>query len=857
MVFYSVRFACAMLTCLIISPTLFGQPRVDALGDPLPEGAIARVGTTRMRHFSFPDRLCFGLGCMAWSPDGKMIATTSFFSGRVGAQAKLWDANGKTLSVLENNELYGPSFIRFSPNNKTLAAAGREKIILWDVATGRELGQLLGHATEVDALAYQEAGNTIVSVSADGVVLWWDAATRKTVREWHILAKEPKKNDKGEPFDMRIYNARFSNDGTILALEKWWTADKGFRRAGATMAIVFDLKARKELWREDTNGYGCTFAFTSDGKRLVMSGGSISLRDTPTGNQLALMKEIGNAWGMDYSPNGKTVAIATGGGIAFWSPNDKVPLRHYPINESSTAPSYSPDGKRVAVSSSLTFRILDADNGKPVVLWPGFAFGDSSKLPLSVNGRSLFAPVYDPTAWAYHTAAIDTATWRQVSALKDESKKFPGFQSATPDQTMCVARDGKHRDALVDMKTGKVLTRLDAPDVASQLHQGFFSTRATMYVKHDLSQRNENNTLEETDTLFAIPSGKRLCQLRLKDWTFAWTFSADESRVAFVEWTTGIIRVHATDDGKLVWKSAPVQGKWRWVWSALALSPDGNLLAAQTENAGVVQVWDLKTGKLHRSLTPGVREFHSACLAWSPDNRVLAVGGFDNTVQLWEVASGQIRREFRGHMGPARCLTYLPDGELLVSGSEDATLLVWKTLPDKKTGDSLSADALAALWENLRAEASRASEALAELRQAPKSAVPFLAKHLQPESAADANQVSLWLRDLDSKNFEVRDKATKELEHLGELARDAIRKELAVDHSVEMRRRLERLLEKANHPTLSRLRCLRAIEVLETLASPEAIRILERVALGNPDGILTIESRAVVERLKTKGLVVK
>jgi WD40 repeat protein len=93
---------------------MLAQSRVDALGDPLPEGAIARVGTTRMRHFSLPDKLCFGLGCIAWSPDGKMIATTSFASGRVGVQACLW-STGKPLCPLEKNESHGQASPAFRP----------------------------------------------------------------------------------------------------------------------------------------------------------------------------------------------------------------------------------------------------------------------------------------------------------------------------------------------------------------------------------------------------------------------------------------------------------------------------------------------------------------------------------------------------------------------------------------------------------------------------------------------------------------------------------------------------------------------------------------------------------------------
>ncbi|MFL5243585.1 MAG: WD40 repeat domain-containing protein [Gemmataceae bacterium] len=216
-----VRFVTAVLACLIFAPAAPSQRRVDALGDPLPEGAIARLGTTRMRHFGSPDHYCWGIGCIAWSPDGKMIVTTSY-ADKIGIEARLWEAaTGKPLSVLENNLRYGPSLVRFAPDSKTIAAAARDRIVLWDAATGKELGQLVGHQDTVDSLVFQDGGRTIVSVSRDGIVHWWDVAGRKTIRRWQPLADEPKKTDKGEPILSRgIREACFSADGKTLPLAR-------------------------------------------------------------------------------------------------------------------------------------------------------------------------------------------------------------------------------------------------------------------------------------------------------------------------------------------------------------------------------------------------------------------------------------------------------------------------------------------------------------------------------------------------------------------------------------------------------------------------------------------------------------
>jgi WD40 repeat protein len=710
----AARSVPAVLAFLAVTPALLAQSKVDTLGDPLPDGAIARVGTTRMRHFSLPDKLCFGIGCIAWSPDGKMIATTMFASGRVGVQARLWEAStGKALSSLENNENYGPSFVRFSPDSKTLAAAGGSKVVLWDAATGKELGRF-GHTAEVDTLAFQDGGKTIVSVSGDGAVHRWDVASRKEIRTWQTLAKEPKANEKGEPFETQIYNSCFSNDGKSLAFEKWWTAGKGFRRSGSTMAMVFDVDARKELWREDTGGYGCAFAFAPDGKRLAMAGKGCQffLFDVATGRQLSKGPATGlMPFGLAFAPDGKSVAIHWFAGLVFWSLDDKkAPLREIKSDseirlDGGTTPTFSPDGKLLAVSTSvsthMSFRVLDAASGKPAVYWPSndfLSWGD--QLRFAADGRILH----------FGRKGIDTGTWTVKWEAEDPErrKKFnlnaklangqdagkildlwfpdPDFRAANSDYSLCVAKNGEHANSLLDLKTGKVLAKLDRPDPGLERCSGLFSPRSTLYVVRDWDSVYKDGKVREVNTIFAIPAGKRLCRLPTEYGTSDWTFSADESRVGFFENHTGTIHVYETATGKLTGKLGETDSNWKWIYAALALSPDGKKLAVWREDLkGKVQIWDVQAGKHHWLALEKIEKGHvAACLAWSPDSRMLAVGGLDNSVRLWEVASAQVRREFVGHLAQARVLAFSPDGEFLVSGSEDTTLLVWQTPSDKK-----------------------------------------------------------------------------------------------------------------------------------------------------------------------------
>jgi hypothetical protein len=98
----------------------------------------------------------------------------------------------------------------------------------------------------------------------------------------------------------------------------------------------------------------------------------------------------------------------------------------------------------------------------------------------------------------------------------------------------------------------------------------------------------------------------------------------------------------------------------------------------------------------------------------------------------------------------------------------------------------------------------------------------------------------------------VRQGATQELEKLGEAAEVALRTALTQKPALEPRRRIESLLEKLRTPSGDQLRQLRAIQVLEYAATPEARRLLETLAKGAEGGPLTREAQASCQRLSKR-----
>src|SRR5262249_47300265 len=90
-----------------------------------------------------------------------------------------------------------------------------------------------------------------------------------------------------------------------------------------------------------------------------------------------------------------------------------------------------------------------------------------------------------------------------------------------------------------------------------------------------------------------------------------------------------------------------------------------------------------------------------------------------------------------------------------------------------------------------------------------------------------------------------------ELEQIGEQAEGALRAALPEARALEYRRRVEALLERLERPPATeRLRALRALAVLERIASPEARKVLAGLAAGAPADVLTREAGLAVKRLE-------
>ena len=232
---------------------------LDDFGDPLPPGAIARIGTLRFHHGGERHSL-------AVSPDGKTLAT-----GAIDPQdssAIIWEAAiGKELSRFDNVG----SFVAFSHDGKVLATSGKRedtRIRLWDVATG------------------------------------------KLVREIEVTGADD------APVE-GIGSIAFSPDGQTLAVETWWIKTGGkpeypHYKAFRVLELATGATRPPSFSAPDDYGHGASaLAFSPDGKNLAVIGGksqSVYLVDSTTGKASTTLGTHASACA--FSANGRFLAVA-------------------------------------------------------------------------------------------------------------------------------------------------------------------------------------------------------------------------------------------------------------------------------------------------------------------------------------------------------------------------------------------------------------------------------------------------------------------------------------------------------------------------------------------------------------------
>ena len=814
---------------------------LDFYGDPLPEGALARMGTARLRHSSATH--------LTFSPDGKSLYT----AGRDHA-VRDWDLSTgrrvaeRILPLPDAWQMGTQPNVGLCANGRLLAQVTRKHVHVWNVAEAKELHRFpIGDLPEPGLLRCLE-------ISADG--RWLAAGEYEgAVRVWDLLSG--KQTNRLKLKERQVSPVALASDGVTLAA------------CSGRELKIWQLPEGRELQAIDT-GYDAldTLSFSPDGKGLLATGQQgAALWHVATGTKLTLpIARTGSRNAAAFAPDGHTFVLGDHAGITIRDVVTGAEVRRL-----SDQPSgwlwVSPDGKTVASLWSGVVRLWDVKSGRELQARASHA-GEVSALAFSPDGRFLASS----TSGGYATRLWEAATGKPVGEFRDSDEWVQQLNLSSDAKSLLVV--GARSARLLDLPSGRERGKFTTPALADKelqesLRAGFLasdgrSVTALAMVSDGIGIRQQA-TLTTWDTL----SAKVLRRGEFDGRGFGGCLSSDGRRVGFpvregfavreIETNRELCRLPGhlflppafSGDGKLI----AIGG----VYTGERQAEDGADASAKAEyrlrkaDAETVRVWDVDTRRLLISVSTGGEVWQRT---FSRDGRYLLTEDLSG-LRLWELATGKeilfraAHESNRGFVAPgfANCLAFAPDGRSAATGHADGTVLVWDFAPASRGKPPAAAD-YGRLWADLASgHAPRAYHAAGMLTAAPAEAVRLLRERLRP-AALDVERVRRLIAELDGERFAVREATVKALKELDTLAESALSEALKGTPSSEARKAINALLPVPWTPqSPDVLRQVRAVAVLERVGTPEAREVLERLAAGAPGARQTKEAKAALDRL--------
>jgi hypothetical protein len=232
-------------------------------------------------------------------------------------------------------------------------------------------------------------------------------------------------------------------------------------------------------------------------------------------------------------------------------------------------------------------------------------------------------------------------------------------------------------------------------------------------------------------------------------------------------------------------------------------------------------------------------------VACTPDGRFAASIGSDSRLAVWDPLTGEQLFQAEAEGDPA-AVAVSPDGRTVAAGG--AGIVCWE-VPDPRKGPAVTDDAaLSRAWDGLTDEAVVPSSAAIRILRRSPAATALLRDKLKPDEEEMA-RVSTLIKELSADRFPVRESATAALRKTGTKYLAVLRLALETADTEESRRRLRSILGGLEDPAemyRQRLRTARGVRILARAGTPEARKVLEELAAGDPNWPVTSEARAVL-----------
>ncbi len=505
-------------------------------------------------------------------------------------------------------------------------------------------------------------------------------------------------------------------------------------QAGGNTIIRWNAATGADLGRWDVSEQPLTFmAFAPDGKTLAsgMRPNRIGLWDIETGKLVQVMDghpDSKTPTGFDFSPDGKLLASgATDQVVKVWDVKTGKLWRDLQSQSNPRgiltgyAVKFSPDGKLLASLRDTEILLWEVETGKLLRVLQGHNFNAAS-LAFSPDGQQLASGAYNTTLRVWNVATGELT--QEITGTDGVA----GLQFSPDGTTLAVPVWRSGQAQVWDVKSGTLLKELDeyAGQSIISLAVGPDNTLFTGHLDGNIRQWDTTQSRvvctlaghSSPVTHLAISADGNTLASSEKEGQSAWIWNLTTGQhiqtlgsymsmslrdlalspdgMVMASTQSSVLYIHDVRTGEELKNliSPNRSGAFNPVFSS-----DGRLAS---RSGGEVYLLNAKDGELLQTLQESAGD-HG--LAFSPDNKTLAVGHYDGTITLWGVAKvGQNPVDIAGHNARVVDIRFSFSGSILAVGFENidtarpwdaGTMLLWEA----KTNKLLYATEIPAIWK--------------------------------------------------------------------------------------------------------------------------------------------------------------